>query len=184
MNAPVAHSPAFVYAPMFPLGPDATPWRKLEIAGVRTSVCDGKTVLRVAPEALSELAFQAFHAIPATLGTVTVAGVGTVVVVAGAVGAVVVGGTVAPLEAGSRVCIAPSAVAAGALGAVVVVVGAGRAGAVVEVVAERVDERCTTMVFAGVDGPPLVAMTPPMAPPIRTRSTMTAILAALDSSCR
>ncbi|MGH3265311.1 MAG: fumarate hydratase, partial [Trebonia sp.] len=54
-------SPAFVYAPMFPLGPDATPWRKLDIAGVWTSICDGKTVLRVAPDALSELAFRAFH---------------------------------------------------------------------------------------------------------------------------
>ena len=46
---------------MFPLGPDQTPWRKLAIAGVRTATCDGQTVLRIAPEALSELAFQAFH---------------------------------------------------------------------------------------------------------------------------
>ncbi len=46
---------------MFPLGPDPTPWRKLDIAGVRTSTCDGQTVLRIAPEALTELAFAAFR---------------------------------------------------------------------------------------------------------------------------
>ncbi len=65
MNAPV--SPAgqrpssFLYSPMFPLGPDDTAWKKLPIAGVRTSTCDGQTVLRIAPDALSELAVQAFH---------------------------------------------------------------------------------------------------------------------------
>jgi fumarate hydratase class I len=65
MNAPV--SPAgqrpssFLYSPMFPLGPDATAWKKLPIAGVRTSTCDGQAVLRIAPDALSELAVQAFH---------------------------------------------------------------------------------------------------------------------------
>jgi len=46
---------------MFPLGPDPTPWRKLDIEGIATSICDGQTVLRVKPEALSALAFQAFH---------------------------------------------------------------------------------------------------------------------------
>jgi fumarate hydratase class I len=46
---------------MFPLGPDQTPWKKLAIEGVRTSICDGQTVLRIAPEALSELAVRAFH---------------------------------------------------------------------------------------------------------------------------
>jgi fumarate hydratase class I len=46
---------------MFPLGPDQTPWKQLAIAGVRTSTCDGQTVLRIAPEALSELAVRAFH---------------------------------------------------------------------------------------------------------------------------
>ena len=52
---------SFAYAPMFPLGPDCTAWKQLPIAGVRTATCDGQTVLRIAPEALSELAFQAFH---------------------------------------------------------------------------------------------------------------------------
>ncbi len=46
---------------MFPVGARDTPWRKLDIAGVSTATCDGQTVLRIQPEALSELAFQAFH---------------------------------------------------------------------------------------------------------------------------
>ena len=66
MNAPpikaLAPRPSnFLYSPMFPLGPDPTPWRKLDIAGVTTSTCDGQTVLRIKPEALSDLAFQAFR---------------------------------------------------------------------------------------------------------------------------
>src|SRR3954454_19601301 len=64
MNAPL--SPAqtrpdsFCYAPMFPLGPTNTPWRKLDIAGVTVGSCDGQTVVRIKPDALSELAFQAY----------------------------------------------------------------------------------------------------------------------------
>jgi len=46
---------------MFPPGVDKTPWKKLPIEGVRTSTCDGHTVLRIAPDALSELAVRAFH---------------------------------------------------------------------------------------------------------------------------
>jgi fumarate hydratase class I len=65
MNAPVsaaAQRPSsFLYSPMFPLGDDGTPWKKLPIAGVRTVTCDGQTVLRIAPDALSELAVRAFH---------------------------------------------------------------------------------------------------------------------------
>src|SRR5271166_5239316 len=61
MNAPMKRPSNFLYAPMFPLGPDQTPWKKLDIAGVSTATCDGQTVLRIKPEALSELAFQAFH---------------------------------------------------------------------------------------------------------------------------
>ena len=65
MNVPVAPTQArpagFAYSPMFPLGPGQTPWRKLDIAGVSTATCDGQTVLRIKPEALSELAFQAFR---------------------------------------------------------------------------------------------------------------------------
>jgi fumarate hydratase class I len=46
---------------MFPLDADTTPWRKLPIEGVRTITVEGKTVLRIAPSALSELAVRAFH---------------------------------------------------------------------------------------------------------------------------
>ena len=52
---------AFDYSPMFPLGGDDTPWRRLDIAGVSTTTCDGRTILTVAPDALSELAAQAFR---------------------------------------------------------------------------------------------------------------------------
>src|SRR4051812_2015913 len=66
MNAPLVRPPeprpsGFLYSPMFPLGPDQTPWKKLAIEGVRTSTCDGQSVLRIAPDALSELAVRAFH---------------------------------------------------------------------------------------------------------------------------
>ena len=65
MNAPVIppvqRPKGFLYSPMFPLGPDNTPWKKLDIQGVRTVTCDGQTVLRIAPDALSELAVRAFH---------------------------------------------------------------------------------------------------------------------------
>src|SRR5580704_16660306 len=61
MNNPVDRPPGFLYSPMFPLGPDQTPWKKLAIEGVRTVICDGQSVLRIAPDTLSELAVRAFH---------------------------------------------------------------------------------------------------------------------------
>ena len=61
MNAPMPRPSGFLYSPMFPLGPDRTPWKQLPIPGVRTVTCDGQTVLRIAPDALSELALRAFH---------------------------------------------------------------------------------------------------------------------------
>jgi fumarate hydratase class I len=61
MNAPMPWPSGFLYSPMYPLGPDQTAWRQLAIDGVSTSVCDGHSVLRVAPDTLSELAFQAYH---------------------------------------------------------------------------------------------------------------------------
>src|SRR5580692_31810 len=61
MNAPLPRPSGFLYSPMYPLGPDQTAWKRLPIGGIRTAVCDGQSVLRVAPEALSELAFQAYH---------------------------------------------------------------------------------------------------------------------------
>jgi fumarate hydratase class I len=61
MNASTKRSPGFAYAPMFPLGADETPWRKLDIGGISTIEVEGKTVLKISPDALSELAFTAFH---------------------------------------------------------------------------------------------------------------------------
>ena len=54
-----ARPESFRYSPMFPLGADTTPWRKLPIDGVSTIQVDGKTVLKVKPAALEALAFQA-----------------------------------------------------------------------------------------------------------------------------
>ncbi len=61
VGTPSGTGASFAYAPMFPLGPDATPWRRLDIAGVSTATCEGRKILTVAPDALSELAAQAFH---------------------------------------------------------------------------------------------------------------------------
>ncbi len=60
-DAPAARPPNFLYSPMFPLGEDGTPYRKLDIGGVSSFDCGGRTVLRIAPEALSALAFEAVH---------------------------------------------------------------------------------------------------------------------------
>ncbi len=51
----------YTFSTMFPLGEDATPWKKLNIQGVKTVICDGQTVLKISPEALSELTFEAFR---------------------------------------------------------------------------------------------------------------------------
>jgi fumarate hydratase class I len=61
MNVPLKNPTGFAFSPMFPLAPGQTPWKKLAIDGVSTTTCDGRTVLRVRPEALSELAFQAYR---------------------------------------------------------------------------------------------------------------------------
>ena len=65
MNVPVSPTQArpdnFLYAPMFPLGPRDVEWRKLDIEGVSTTHCDGQRVLRIKPNALSELAFHAYR---------------------------------------------------------------------------------------------------------------------------
>ena len=57
---PVSQRPeSFRYSPMLPLGPEKTAYRKLEIEGVRTIQVEGRTVLKVSPKALEELAFTA-----------------------------------------------------------------------------------------------------------------------------
>jgi fumarate hydratase class I len=61
MNAPMPRPSNFLYSPMFPLGPDPTPYKKLDIAGVSSFTCDGRSVLKIEPQALTDLAFQAFH---------------------------------------------------------------------------------------------------------------------------
>ncbi|WP_439580309.1 fumarate hydratase [Elioraea sp.] len=64
MNAPLnrpARTGEFLYSPIFPLGPSETPWKRLAVGGVATVDAAGRRVLTIDPEALTELAFQAFR---------------------------------------------------------------------------------------------------------------------------
>jgi len=61
LSSMTARPDNFLYSPMFPLGEDPTPWRKLDIAGVSTGTFEGRTILKIAPKALEELALAAFH---------------------------------------------------------------------------------------------------------------------------
>ena len=54
-------TPPFVYQDPFPLGEDTTDYRLLSKDGISTSTFEGKEILKVAPEALSYLAQQAFR---------------------------------------------------------------------------------------------------------------------------
>ena len=54
-------SDTFRYAPLFPLGPDATAWRKLDLPGLSTSRHAERTVVHVSPILLEKLAVAAFH---------------------------------------------------------------------------------------------------------------------------
>src|SRR5450432_4122865 len=62
MNAPVTPPtiPPYHHTPLFPLGPDKTPYRKLDVGGVTVEKVMGKDMLVVAPEALRALAEAAF----------------------------------------------------------------------------------------------------------------------------
>ncbi len=51
---------AFEHTTMFPLGPDQTPYRQLSDEGVSTERFAGESILKVDPEAIRELAEQAF----------------------------------------------------------------------------------------------------------------------------
>ena len=53
--------PAFVYQDPLPLGTDETEYRLLSKEGIGTATFEGKEILKVAPEALSFLAQNAFH---------------------------------------------------------------------------------------------------------------------------
>jgi len=52
---------AYVHHQMFPVGDDATPFRKLTADHVSTAKFDGETVLKVEPKALTVLAAEAFR---------------------------------------------------------------------------------------------------------------------------
>jgi fumarate hydratase class I len=53
--------PPFHYEEPFPLAEDSTEYRLLSREGLSTVECDGRKILKVAPEALAFLAQQAFH---------------------------------------------------------------------------------------------------------------------------
>ncbi|HYM32524.1 MAG TPA: fumarate hydratase [Candidatus Cybelea sp.] len=52
---------AFQFQEMFPLGPDSTAYRALGSAGIKSTKAAGRDVLEVAPDALSNLAFEAMR---------------------------------------------------------------------------------------------------------------------------
>src|SRR5512136_473064 len=62
MNAPVTSptTPPYHHTPLFPLGPDKTPYRKLDIGGVKVEKVMGKDMLVVSHEALRALSEAAF----------------------------------------------------------------------------------------------------------------------------
>ena len=61
MNAPVTPPiPAYRHTPLFPLGKDNTPYRKLDVPGVRTENVLGRDVLVVPAAALKVLAEEAY----------------------------------------------------------------------------------------------------------------------------
>src|SRR6185312_13844083 len=62
MNAPVTPptTPPYHHTPLFPLGPDKTPYRKLDIGGVTVEKVMGKDMLVVSREALRALSEAAF----------------------------------------------------------------------------------------------------------------------------
>ena len=51
----------FKYAPMFQLGKDQTEYRLVSKEGITVSSFEGKEIVKVAPEALTLLAQEAFH---------------------------------------------------------------------------------------------------------------------------
>jgi len=62
MNAPVTppKTPPYHHSPLFPLGPDETPYRRITTEGVRVEKVLGRDVLVIAREALRALAEAAF----------------------------------------------------------------------------------------------------------------------------
>src|ERR1700748_2591271 len=60
MNAPAQIVPPYRHTPLFPLGKDTTPYRKLSSEGVRVETVMGKEVVVVSGEAMRALAEAAF----------------------------------------------------------------------------------------------------------------------------
>src|ERR1700731_4472404 len=62
MNAPLTSQPLppYRHTPLFPLGKDTTPYRKITAEGVRTETIMGKEVLVVSHEAMKALSEAAF----------------------------------------------------------------------------------------------------------------------------
>ncbi len=60
MNAPVSFTPPYRHSPLFPLGKDMTPYRRISSDGVRVDKVLGEEVVVVAHEALRALAEAAF----------------------------------------------------------------------------------------------------------------------------
>ena len=58
---PPSPLPAYRHTPLFPLGKDATPYRKLTSEGVRVEKAFGREMLVVSPEALRALAEEAYN---------------------------------------------------------------------------------------------------------------------------
>src|SRR6478752_4530172 len=57
----MAVMPEFAYSDLLPLGEDTTPYRLVTSEGVSTFEADGRTFLKVEPEALRQLAAEAIH---------------------------------------------------------------------------------------------------------------------------
>jgi fumarate hydratase, class I len=60
MNAPVSITPPYRHSPLFPLGQDSTPYRKLSSEGIRVERLMGEEVVVIAREALRALSEAAF----------------------------------------------------------------------------------------------------------------------------
>ena len=61
MNAPIKSPlPPYSHTPLFPLGPDTTPYRKLDVGGVKVEKVMGRDVLVIERESLRALAEAAF----------------------------------------------------------------------------------------------------------------------------
>ncbi len=57
----VLKMPEFIYEDLLPVGPDNTEYRKISSEGVSTFQADGRTFLKVTPEAIRNLTQVAIH---------------------------------------------------------------------------------------------------------------------------